>query len=58
LQKEADALAADLDWYELMPLHPATGRENHMLRPIDKIHCEPISGMPAFDTKPPVGKDI
>ena len=51
LQKEEDAPAGDLVWYELRPLHPATGRENQMLRPIDNIRCVPIPGMPEFDIK-------
>ena len=32
LQKEEDAPAGYLVWYELMTLHPATGRETHMPR--------------------------
>ena len=51
LQKEQDAPSGDLVWYELRPLHPATGRENRMLRPIDNIHCVPRPGMPEFDIK-------
>jgi len=50
-QKEADAPSVYLVWYELMPLHPATGRENHMLRLIDSIRCVPKHGMPDFDIK-------
>src|SRR5450759_1034320 len=51
LQKEEDAHAGDLVWHELRPLHPATGRENRMLRPIDNIRCVPRRGMPEFDIK-------
>jgi hypothetical protein len=51
LQKEADAPSGYPAWYELMPLHPATGRENHMPRLIDSIRCAPKPGMPDFDIK-------
>jgi hypothetical protein len=51
LQKVTDAPSGYLVWYKLMPLHPATGRENHMLHLIDNTRCAPTPGMPDFDIK-------
>jgi hypothetical protein len=42
---------------ELKPLHPATGRENRMLLPIDNIRYVP-KDMPKSDKKPSIRKNL